>query len=105
MDFGIRKISLCGPLARFVVFMGIPGKWTFEGNQTTRRLISFKVSGRSFQGRFFARSPAWVELTKKPQTSLKRKAKFKTFVPGKLRRENWRPGRRGTAREIKGIGP
>jgi hypothetical protein len=25
----------------------------------------FEVSGRSFQGRFFAGPPAWVELTKK----------------------------------------
>jgi hypothetical protein len=38
---------------------------TFEGNQTNRRLISFKVSGRSFQGRFLAMPPAWVELSKK----------------------------------------
>jgi hypothetical protein len=28
-------------------------KLTFEGNQTNRRLISFKVSGSSFQSRFF----------------------------------------------------
>jgi hypothetical protein len=46
----------------------IPGRgypWTFEGNQTNRCLISFKVSGRSFQLRFFAMSRVWVELTKK----------------------------------------
>jgi hypothetical protein len=28
-------------------------------------LISFKILGRSFQSRFFAMSPTWVELTKK----------------------------------------
>ncbi|MDR1613184.1 MAG: hypothetical protein LBT97_10460, partial [Planctomycetota bacterium] len=39
-------------------------KWIFEGNQTNRCLISFKVSGRSFQPRFFATSQVWVELTK-----------------------------------------
>jgi hypothetical protein len=41
--------------------------WTFEGNQSNRRLISFKVSGRSFQYRtaFFTTSPVWVELVKK----------------------------------------
>ncbi|MDR1611304.1 MAG: hypothetical protein LBT97_00810, partial [Planctomycetota bacterium] len=39
--------------------------WTFEGNQTNRCLISFKVSGHSFQPRFFATSRVWVELTKK----------------------------------------
>jgi hypothetical protein len=27
--------------------------WTFEGNQSNLRLISLKVSGRSFQSRFF----------------------------------------------------
>jgi hypothetical protein len=38
---------------------------TFGENQTNRRLISFNVSGRSFQKRFFAMSPVWVEWTKK----------------------------------------
>jgi hypothetical protein len=38
---------------------------TFGGNQSEVRLISSKVSGRSLQRRFFAMSPAWVELTKK----------------------------------------
>jgi hypothetical protein len=38
--------------------------WTFEGNQSNRRLIFFKVSGHSFQRRFFATSPVWVEVTK-----------------------------------------
>jgi hypothetical protein len=40
--------------------------WTFEENQTNLCLISFKVSGRSFQLRFFfATSQVWAELTKK----------------------------------------
>jgi hypothetical protein len=45
--------------------------WTFEGNQSDRRLISFTVSGRSFQSRFFPMSPAWVELTKKQSVETK----------------------------------
>jgi hypothetical protein len=45
--------------------------WTFKGNQSNRRLVSFEVSGRSFQNRFFAMSPARVELTKKQPVETK----------------------------------
>jgi hypothetical protein len=36
----------------------------FEGKQTTRRLLSLKVSGRPFQRRFFAMPPLGGEFTK-----------------------------------------
>jgi hypothetical protein len=49
---------------RLMAFRFLEYVWTFEGNQTNRCLISFKVSGHSFQRRFFAPSPVWVELTK-----------------------------------------
>jgi hypothetical protein len=38
--------------------------WTFKGNQTNRRLISFKVSRVPFSSGIFIKSPVSVDLAK-----------------------------------------
>jgi hypothetical protein len=53
---------------------------TFKENQTNRCLISFKVSGHSFQLRFFATSRVWVELTKKQPIETKAVESLKEIV-------------------------